>query len=110
MPRSLPRSVRDVLADVLSERRPCSSMLLVGSVPVIAILVAAASRAARFPLLLRQVLLCLVGVGGIMVAERVLFGPDGGGSCATLGFVTPRPRAVVVAIIVSLPMWLFLPI
>lgn len=49
--------------------------LLVGSVPVIVTLVGAAFVVpSSFPLLLRQVLLCIIGVGGTMVAERFLFG------------------------------------
>ncbi len=84
--------------------------VLAGSVPVIAILVAAAFLTPPdFPLLARQVLLCAVGVGGTMVAERILFGPGFGRVVRALGFVMPAGRAVAVALIVSLPMWLFLP-
>jgi membrane protease YdiL (CAAX protease family) len=86
-------------------------MLLVGSVPVIAILVSAAFvLPPGMPILLRQVLLCGIGVAGIAVAERRLFGSGWRRIVATLGFVAPGPRAVVVAIVVSVPMWLFLPI
>jgi membrane protease YdiL (CAAX protease family) len=85
--------------------------LLVASVPVIAILVGAAFVVPpSVPVLLRQVVLCVIGVGGIMVAERRLFGNGWRRTVAALGFVTPRPRAVLVAMVVSLPMWLFLPI
>jgi membrane protease YdiL (CAAX protease family) len=86
-------------------------MLLVGSVPVIAMLVSAAFvLPPDMPVLLRQVLLCVIGVAGITVAERRLFGSGWRPVVATLGFVAPRPRAVVVAIVVSVPMWSFLPI
>jgi membrane protease YdiL (CAAX protease family) len=85
--------------------------LLVASIPVIAILVGAAFVVPpSVPVLLRQVVLCVIGVGGIIVAERQLFGNGWGRTVAALGFVTPRPRAVLVAMVVSLPMWLFLPI
>jgi len=84
--------------------------LLIGSVPVIAILVSAAFvLPAGVPVLLRQVLLCVIGIGGIMVAERHLFGRGWRQIVAALGFVAPRLRAVCAALIVSLPMWLFLP-
>lgn len=86
-------------------------MLLVGSIPVIAIMVGAAFVVpAGFPFLPRQVLLCLAGIAGIAVAERRLFGSGWRRIFATLGFVRPRPRAVFVAIVASLPMWLYLPI
>jgi membrane protease YdiL (CAAX protease family) len=58
---------------------------------------------------LRQVLLCVIGVGGTMVAERLLFGSRWRRIVSTLGFVAPRARATIAAVVVSLPMWLFLP-
>jgi hypothetical protein len=74
--------------------------VLVGSVPVVAILVGAAFvLPPSVPVLLRQVVLCLIGVGGIIVAERRLFGKGWRRIVATLGFVAPAPRAVVVAIV-----------
>lgn len=85
--------------------------LLVWSAPVIAMLVGAAFVVPPgVPLLLRQGGLAIVGVGGIVTAERVLFGRGWKRIAAALGFVAPRPRAMVVALVVSLPMWLFLPI
>jgi membrane protease YdiL (CAAX protease family) len=87
------------------------SKLLIGSVPVIVILVAAAFVVPPgFPLLLRQVLLFVVGVGGTMVAERLLFGPGWTRIVTALGFVAPGARAATVAIVVSVPMWSFLPL
>lgn len=86
-------------------------IVVVGSVPVIALLVGAAFVAPPdLHVLLRQVLLGAIGIGGITVAERVLF--EGGWKqiAAALGFVAPRPRAVLVAVVVSLPMWLFVPL
>jgi membrane protease YdiL (CAAX protease family) len=84
--------------------------LLIGSVLVIAILVSAAFvLPPEVPVLLRQVLLCVIGIGGIMVAERRLFGNGWRRIVAALGFVAPRTRAVLAAIVVSLPMWVFLP-
>lgn len=85
--------------------------LLVGAVPVIAILVGAAFVVPlSFPLLLRQILLCVIGVGGTMAGERLLFGSRWRRIVATLGFVAPCARAAIVATVVSLPMWLFLPL
>jgi hypothetical protein len=62
------------------------------------------------PILVRQVLLNVIGVAGITVAERRLFGGGWRRIVDALGFVAPGPGAVVVAVVVSLPMWLFLPI
>jgi membrane protease YdiL (CAAX protease family) len=84
--------------------------LLAGSLPVIAALVAAAFVVpASVPAPVRQTLLGVVGIGGIAVAERMLFGPGWRRTVAALGFVAPRPRAVAAAVVASLPMWLFLP-
>lgn len=64
-----------------------------------------------FPMLLRQMLLCVWGVGATFVAERWLFRPTSWREATrTLGFVPPRGAAVLVALLVSLPMWLFLPL
>jgi membrane protease YdiL (CAAX protease family) len=65
---------------------------------------------ADFPMLVRQILLCAWGVGATIVAERLLFSPTLGEAGRVLGFVPVRVRAVVVALIVSVPMWLFLPL
>jgi membrane protease YdiL (CAAX protease family) len=85
--------------------------VLAGSIPVIIPLIAAAwFIPLDFPMLLRQVLLCAWGVGAILVAERLLFSPTLEQALRLLGFVWARMPAVVVALLVSLPMWLFLPL
>jgi membrane protease YdiL (CAAX protease family) len=84
--------------------------VLAGTAPVIAGLVAAAFLAPPEQPLVGQLVLFSWGLGGILLAERLLFGPGWGRAAAALGFVTPRTRALVVALIVSLPMWLFLPV
>ena len=85
--------------------------VLIGSIPVIVVLVAAAFfTPPEFPLLARQVLLVAWAGIGIFVAEYLLFGPGLGRIATAMGLVTPRWRSVVVALIVSLPMWLYLPI
>ena len=63
-----------------------------------------------FPMLLRQILLCGWGVGATFAAERLLFRTSWGEALRGLGFVAARRRAVIVALLVSLPMWLFLPL
>jgi membrane protease YdiL (CAAX protease family) len=63
-----------------------------------------------FPMLLRQILLCIWGVGATLVAERLLFSRTWWQAWQTVGFVRTRLPAVVVALLVSLPMWLFLPL
>jgi membrane protease YdiL (CAAX protease family) len=85
--------------------------VLVGAVPVIALLVAAAFLpVSPSALLLRQLVLAAIGIGGIMVAERLLFGGTWGRGLTTIGFTAPQPRAVIVAVICGFPMWLFLPV
>jgi len=63
-----------------------------------------------FPMLLRQILLCAWGVGATLVAERLLFSQNWQQAWQVVGFVPVRSRAVLVALLVSLPMWLFLPL
>jgi hypothetical protein len=63
-----------------------------------------------FPMLLRQVLLCAWGVGATLAAERLLFSRSWRQTWRSVGFVPARLPAVVVALLVSLPMWLFLPL
>lgn len=63
-----------------------------------------------FPMLLRQILLCAWGVGVTLVAERLLFSRSWQQAWQAVGFVPTRLSAVVVALLVSLPMWFFLPV
>jgi membrane protease YdiL (CAAX protease family) len=63
-----------------------------------------------FPQLLRQIVLCGWGVGAILAAERLLFSGTLGESVRAIGFASARTPAVMVAFLVSVPMWLFLPI
>jgi membrane protease YdiL (CAAX protease family) len=85
--------------------------VLIGSIPVIVVLVAAAFfTPPEFPLLARQFLLVACAGIGIFVAEYLLFGPGLSRIATAMGLVAPRWRAVGVALLVSLPMWLFLPI
>jgi membrane protease YdiL (CAAX protease family) len=63
-----------------------------------------------FSMLLRQILLCAWGVGATLAAERLLFSQTWRQAWQTVGFVPVRLSAVVVALLVSLPMWLFLPL
>jgi membrane protease YdiL (CAAX protease family) len=85
--------------------------VLIGSVPVIIVLVAAAFfTPPDFPLFARQVLLFAWAGVGICAAEYLLFGRGLGRIVTAMGLVAPRVRSVVVALLVSLPMWLYLPI
>src|SRR5690349_15491824 len=85
--------------------------VLAGSIPVIVPLIAAAWLIPPdFPMLLRQILLTAWGVGAILVAEKLLFSPTWGKAVTAVGFVPARMRGVLVALLVSVPMWLFLPL
>ena len=91
--------------------RPELPRILAGIVPVIAGMIAAAFLwPSEWPLALRQILLAVWGVGGIILAERHLFGTSPRHTAAAIGLVRPRGRAVAVAVMASLPMWLFVPV
>jgi membrane protease YdiL (CAAX protease family) len=62
-----------------------------------------------FPMLLRQILLCVWGVGATLAAERLFFSKSLGEARRTVGIVPARTSALIVALAVSLPMWVFLP-
>ena len=82
----------------------------VPAVIVIVPLVAAAFwMPAGTPSFLQQVLLFLWGVGAILVAERLVFSETVSESLGALGFVRARVATVLIAVLVSLPMWAFLP-
>jgi membrane protease YdiL (CAAX protease family) len=80
------------------------------SVVMIPLVTAAFFTPPDFPMLLRQILLCAWGVGATLVAERLLFSRTWRQACQAVGFVPARLPAVAVALLVSLPMWLFLPL
>jgi len=83
----------------------CAAILVI--IPLVA---AAWFTPANFPMLLRQILLCAWGVGATFGAERLLFRTPWGEAKRGLGFVPARRRAVIGALLVSVPMWLFLPL
>ena len=85
--------------------------LLAGTIPVIAMLVAAAFvLPAGFPWLPRQLLLGVIGIGGIALAEVVLFHTQLTDLPRRLGFIVPRTRFIIICVAASAPMWLFLPL
>jgi len=63
-----------------------------------------------FPVLLRQFLLCVWGVGAILIAERLLFSDTLAGAVRAIGGVRASTSALVAALVVSVPMWAFLPL
>ena len=77
---------------------------------IVPLVAAAFWMPAGLPHLLQQVLLLLWGVGAILVAERLVFSPTLRESLRALGFVPARSSTVVFALLVSLPMWAFLPL
>jgi membrane protease YdiL (CAAX protease family) len=80
------------------------------AIVVVVPLVAAAWLPSGFPHMLRQVLLCIWGVGAILVAERLLFSNTLQESLRAVGFVWARKSRLEVVLLASLPMWAFLPI
>lgn len=77
---------------------------------VITPLIAAAWLPARFPYLLRQVLLLVWGIGAILVAERWLFAHPLTQALWGMGFAPVRTRVLALALVASVPMWMFLPL
>jgi membrane protease YdiL (CAAX protease family) len=108
------KSARCALFPVRRSRtgRPTTAKVLVGAAPVIASLIAPAflSPSVIETQLGRQFLLLALGAGGILVAELVLLEARIPRALHTLGFAWPRWQAVALAGLISLPMWLFLPI
>ncbi|MCB9101969.1 MAG: CPBP family intramembrane metalloprotease [Anaerolineales bacterium] len=80
------------------------------SLVIIPLVAAAFFTPPDFPMLLRQVLLCVWGVGATLVFERLLFSGSWRQTWQRVGFVRVRRSMVLVALLVSLPMWLFLPL
>jgi membrane protease YdiL (CAAX protease family) len=87
------------------------SRVLVGAVPVIALLIAAAFVVPpTFPWLLRQSILTVIGVGGIALAEITLFRTARTALLAHLGFVAANRSTIFRCLLVSIPMWIYLPV
>lgn len=62
------------------------------------------------PLLQRQILLSAWGVGATLFFQRRFFGGTVREAATAIGFADARLSALLVALLVSLPMWLFLPV
>ncbi len=90
--------------------RQLAAILLTATIIIVPLVAAAWLTPPTFPLLARQILLTLWGVGATLGAQRLLFSATWGKAGRALGFVLPRARAVWVALLVSLPMWAFLPL
>jgi membrane protease YdiL (CAAX protease family) len=80
------------------------------AIVIIVPLIAAAWLPPTFPLLLRQIFLCAWGVGATLAAERLFFSPTLATAARATGFSAPRPSAVAIATLFSVPMWVFLPL
>jgi membrane protease YdiL (CAAX protease family) len=94
--------------DVLIRR---SVLMVCGAATAVIIpLIAAAWLPPGFPYLLRQSLLCIWGVGAILVAERTLFTDTLTTALRAVGFAPVHRRVLAAAFVASLPMWAFLPL
>lgn len=88
-----------------SSARICGTALI-----VITPLIAAAWLPPGFPYLLRQLLLCVWGIGAILVAERWLFTETLTTALRAVGFASVRTRVLALTFVASVPMWAFLPL
>lgn len=81
--------------------------------PAIAVIlprIAAAWLPAGFPYLLRQLLLCVWGVGAILVVECWLFADTLAKAVRAVGFAFAPRRELALTFVASVPMWGFLPL
>ena len=92
-------------------RPPESATKVCGAAIIVIVpLVASAWLPPEFPHLLRQVLLFVWGVGAMLAAERMLFSGTLEEALRAAGFVRARRSMLFLAVLVSLPMWTFLPL
>jgi membrane protease YdiL (CAAX protease family) len=96
--------------DTMNTRSTSLTRVVGPAVVVIVPLVAAAWLPPGFPHLVRQVLLCMWGVGAILIAERMLFSSTLREALRAVGFVRARKSTLKVVLLASLPMWAFLPL
>ena len=73
-------------------------------------LVAAAWLPPEFPQSLRQPLLFVWGVGATLALERLFLSDTLSAAVRAVGFVPAERSTLVIALLVSLPMWAFLPV
>jgi membrane protease YdiL (CAAX protease family) len=85
--------------------------IVVAAAPIIGILIAGDfAIPADMPWLARQLTLTGIGLGGVAIAELLLFGTTPAQLGTRLGIVIPRHRAIAAALLASVPMWAFLPL
>jgi membrane protease YdiL (CAAX protease family) len=94
----------------LNIRSASATKVCAAAAIVIIPLVAAVWLPPAFPHLLRQLLLCLWGVGAILVAERMLFSGTLNAALRAVGLVRARAATLGAALLTGLPMWAFLPL
>jgi membrane protease YdiL (CAAX protease family) len=63
-----------------------------------------------FPYLLERVLFCAWGVAATLAAHRLLFSQPLDKAVREVGFVRARTPMMIVVLLISLPMWLFVPL
>ena len=77
---------------------------------VIVPLIAAQWVVPPMPLLARQLILCAWGVGATLGFERLFFSQSFQAAWRAIGFAPARGRVVAIGVLVSVPMWLLLPV
>ena len=89
-----------------------SSGTRIGGTALIAItpLIAAAWLPAEFPYMLRQLTLCVWGIGAILFTERWIFAHTLAEALRAMGFAAMRTRVLALTLVASVPMWAFLPL
>ena len=91
-------------------RRNSTGLVCLCAAIVIGPLVAAQWALPPMPLLARQSILCAWGVGATLFFERLFFSESVHAAWRAVGFARARGRAVAIALLVSVPMWLLLPV
>src|SRR5262245_34736374 len=91
------------------QRHAAIARVYAPAVVVILPLIAASWLPPHVSVLLRNTALFAWGVGAVFMFERMLFSKTRQEAVRAMGFVRTGPSTVFAALVVSVPMWLFLP-
>jgi membrane protease YdiL (CAAX protease family) len=88
------------------DARVCGAAILV----IVPLIVATLLIPPGLPYLLERILFCAWGVIATLGAHRLLFSQSLSAAAKEIGFVRPRTPMLMVALLITLPMWAFLPL
>jgi membrane protease YdiL (CAAX protease family) len=94
----------------MQRRHHSTGLVCLCAAIVIVPLVAAQWTLPPMPWLARQSILCAWGVGATLFLERVFFSESVLTAWRAVGFARARARVAAIGLLVSVPMWLLLPV